>query len=112
MTLNEELARVEDVNVNLISMIFTLLVAVTIAMGLKVIGALLISSLLIIPAAAARQLAKSPESMVFWSMLIGIMAVLMGMTASWFLDLPAGPSIVVSASVIFLVLQFAPQPRA
>ena len=104
LTVNENLARVEGVNVTLVSSIFTILIAVTIAIGIKVIGALLISSLLIIPAAAARYLVCSPIRMVFVSMVIGIFAVCAGMTSSFFFDTPTGPAIILSASFIFSLL--------
>lgn len=109
MSVSEDLARVEGVNVTGIGLIYTLLVAITIALGIKVIGALLISSLLIIPAAAARNIAKSPEAMVLYAMLIGVIAVMLGLTSSYFWDTPAGPSIVVAATCFFIVLQMLPK---
>lgn len=109
MSVSEDLARIEGVNVAGIGLIYTLLVAITIAVGIKVIGALLISSLLIIPAAAARNIAESPEAMVFFAMLIGLIAVMLGLTSSYFWDTPAGPSIVVAATCFFIVLQMLPK---
>lgn len=109
MSVSEDLARVEGVNVAGIGLTYTLLVAITIAVGIKVIGALLISSMLIIPAAAARNIAQSPESMALYAMLIGVMAVVLGLTSSYFWDTPAGPSIVVAATCLFVVLQMLPK---
>ncbi|CAA6818072.1 MAG: Zinc ABC transporter, inner membrane permease protein ZnuB [uncultured Thiotrichaceae bacterium] len=109
MSVSEDLARVEGVNIAGIGLTYTLLVAITIAVGIKVIGALLISSMLIIPAAAARNLAKSPEAMVLYSMLIGVIAVVSGLSSSYFWDTPAGPSIVVAATCVFIVLQMLPK---
>lgn len=109
MSVSEDLARVEGVNVSVVGLTYTMLVAITIAIGIKVIGALLISSMLIIPAAAARNLAKSPEAMVLYSMCIGVIAVLLGLVSSYFGDTPAGPSIVVAATCIFIVLQMLPK---
>ena len=111
LTVHEDLARVEGVNVTLVSVTYTLLIALTIAVGMKVIGALLISSMLIIPAAAARKLANSPGRMVMLAMLIGILAVLGGLMLSYFWDTPAGPSIVVVASLIFAMLHVLPQNK-
>lgn len=108
LTVHEDLARVEGVKVTQISMVYTLLIALTVAVTMKVIGALLISSLLIIPAAGARRLAKTPEMMAIWAMLIGVFAVIGGMAASWFWDTPAGPSIVLVATVVFIVLHLIP----
>lgn len=109
MSVSEDLARVEGVNVAGIGLTYTLLVALTIAVGIKVIGALLISSMLIIPAAAARNLASSPEAMIFYSVGIGVVSVLLGLSSSYFWDTPAGPSIVVAATCLFIVLQMLPK---
>ncbi len=105
LTVHEELALVEGVNVSLISAIYTLLIAVLVAVAMKIVGALLITALLIIPAATARQFAKTPEQMAFYSIVIGMLAVLLGISASFLSDTPAGPSIVVSATVLFLMSQ-------
>ncbi len=111
LTVHEDLARVEGVNVTLISITYTLLIALTIAVGMKVIGALLISSMLIIPAAAARKLANSPGKMVIMAMLIGMLSVSGGLMLSYFWDTPAGPSIVVVSSFIFAMLHVLPLQR-
>jgi len=106
LTVHEELARVEGVNVPLISTVYTLLIAILVAISMKIIGALLITSLLIIPAATARRFSHSPEAMAVFSVILGALAVVLGLGASYFWDTPAGPSIVVSASVLFLLSQF------
>lgn len=105
LTVHEELARVEGVNVPLVSAIFTLLIAILVAIAMKIIGALLITSLLIIPAATARQFSRSPEQMAIFSIITGLIAVVIGLGASFVWDTPAGPSIVVSASGLFLLSQ-------
>ena len=105
LTVHEELARVEDVNVSLISAIYTLLIAILVAIAMKIIGALLITSLLIIPAATARQFSRSPEAMALFSVVVGMLAVVFGLTASYLWDTPAGPSVVIAASGLFLLSQ-------
>lgn len=105
LTVHEELALVEGVNVSLISAIYTLLIALLVAIAMKIVGALLITALLIIPAAAARQFSKTPEQMALLSIAMGMLAVLMGLIASFYSDTPTGPSIVVSATVLFLMSQ-------
>jgi len=105
LTVHEELALVEGVNVSLISAIYTLLIALLVAIAMKIVGALLITSLLIIPAATARQFSKTPEQMALISILFGMLAVVVGLIASFYSDAPAGPSIVVSATVLFLMSQ-------
>ena len=103
LTIHEELARVEGVNITLISMLYTLLIAILVAIAMKVVGALLITSLLIIPAAAARSFSRTPEQMAAFAVIVGMIAVVIGLGASYFWGTPAGPSIVVGASCVFLL---------
>ena len=111
ITVHEELARVEGLPVAAIRLALMLLIAVVIAVAMKVVGVLLITSLLIIPAAAAQRHARTPEQMALGASVLGIVAVCLGLTLSWFEDSPAGPSIVVSAAALFL-LSFAWPKRA
>jgi zinc transport system permease protein len=108
ITINEELAQVEGVPVARVRLGLMLLIAVVIAVAMKLVGILLITSLLIIPAAAARRLANTPEQMALFASLLGMLAVVGGISASWFWDTPAGPSVVVTALVEFLILYSLP----
>ena len=103
ITVHEELARVEGLPVAAIRLGLMLLIAVVIAVAMKIVGVLLITSLLIIPAAAAQRHARSPEQMALGASLLGVTAVCGGLAMSWFKDTPAGPSIVVCAAVLFLL---------
>ncbi|MEQ4309744.1 zinc ABC transporter permease subunit ZnuB [Pseudomonas syringae] len=103
MSVHEELARVEGLPVATLRMTLMLLIAVVIAVAMKIVGVLLITSLLIIPAAAAQRHARSPEQMALGASLLGVIAVCAGLSLSWFKDTPAGPSIVVSAAALFLL---------
>ena len=100
-TLNEDLAAASGLNPDRERLVLTLALAVTVAVAIKVVGALLIAAMLIIPAAAARGLARSPEAMAALSSLIGAGAVLGGLQMSLQLDTPAGPSIITVAALIF-----------
>ncbi|MBA1231377.1 zinc ABC transporter permease subunit ZnuB [Pseudomonas viridiflava] len=111
MTVHEELAKVEGLPVAALRMALMLLIAVVIAVAMKIVGVLLITSLLIIPAAAAQRHARSPEQMALGASLLGVTAVCIGLSLSWFKDTPAGPSIVVSAAALFL-LSFVLPKRA
>jgi zinc transport system permease protein len=102
VTVNEDLARAEGIAALRTRIIFMALVAALIALAMKVIGILLITSLLIIPAAAARAFARTPEQMAVFAGLIGATAGVLGLFASLRLDTPAGPSIVVAALILFL----------
>lgn len=102
-TLDTQLAKVEGVPVERLNLLLMCIVAVVVAMAMKVVGVLLITALLIIPAAASRCLTRSPESMAVLSAILGMLAVAAGLTASVFWDTPAGPSIVLAASTFFLL---------
>lgn len=106
ITVHEELAKVEGLPVAAIRLSLMLLIAVVIAVAMKIVGVLLITSLLIIPAAAAQRHARTPEQMALGASLLGIVAVCGGLSLSWFQDTPAGPSIVVTTAGLFL-LSFA-----
>lgn len=106
MTINEDLAQVEGVNVDLMRLLLMLMVGLVIAVAMKFVGALIITSLLIIPAATARRFARSPEVMAVMASIIGILAVFGGLAMSWHYDTPAGPSVVVAAAAIFMLSQF------
>lgn len=101
-TLNEDLAAAAGIDPKREQLILTLALAIVVAVAIKVVGALLISALLIIPAAAARPLAKTPERMALVAGAIGIASALGGLAAAWFLDTPAGPSIVCVAAAGYL----------
>lgn len=103
VTLNEELARAEGVNVAPVRLGFMLMMALAVAIGMKVVGILLIVSLLVIPAAAARQFARTPEEMAWLSALIGTLAVAGGIQASLIWDTPSGASIVCAAALLFAI---------
>ncbi|WP_318518790.1 zinc ABC transporter permease subunit ZnuB [Photobacterium leiognathi] len=105
MTISEEMAQVEGVNVDLMRLILMLMVGMVIAVAMKFVGALIITSLLIIPAATARRFARSPESMAALASVLGAIAVCLGLAMSWHYDTPAGPSVVVSAAAMFMLSQ-------
>jgi len=101
-TVQPELAAVEGVSLARSRFVLTLMLAALIAVGMKIVGMLLIVSLLVIPAAGARQLARTPEEMAAMASLLGVLAVLGGLFASLRLDLPAGPAIVACAALLFV----------
>ncbi|MDP2533124.1 zinc ABC transporter permease subunit ZnuB [Photobacterium damselae subsp. piscicida] len=111
MTINEEMAQVEGINVNLMRLLLMLMVGLVIAVAMKFVGALIITSLLIIPAATARRFARSPEMMACLASIIGAIAVVDGLILSWQYDTPAGPSVVVSAAALFVLSQFKKSER-
>lgn len=109
LTVHEELARVEGLPVGALRLALMLLIAVVIAVAMKIVGVLLITSLLIIPAASAQRHARSPEQMAAGASAVGLLAVCAGLALSWYQDTPAGPSIVVSAAGLFLLSFLLPR---
>lgn len=101
-TVNEEFATAESLKPGITQTIYLLLLAAVIAVTVRIIGVLLITALLVIPAATARRFAVSPESMALYASGLGAIAVVIGLTASLQWDTAAGPSIVVATLVIFL----------
>ena len=102
VTVNEELASAEGIPTFRVKFVFMLLIAFIIAVAMKLIGILLITSMLIIPAAAARRFAKTPEQMAVLAALAGIVSVVAGLWVSVVWNAPAGPCIVVVAAALFL----------
>ena len=104
ITISSDLAKAEGVAVTKIRFVYLTLLACTVAIGMQVVGALLITALLIIPAATARKLASTPEQMALLASGFGGLAVLCGMLLSWYADTPAGPSIVMAATLMFIIV--------
>lgn len=102
-TVNHEIAEAEGQKPDRTNIIFMLLMATVIAISMKIVGVLLITALLIIPAATARRFARGPEQMAIIAALIGAAAVVGGLFGSLNWDTPSGPSIVVAAMVLFLL---------
>ena len=102
-TVNYDLAAAEGMKPDLSNFIFTLLLAGVIAISIKMIGALLITGLLLIPAATARSLSSNPRQMVILSILVGIISVILGLFSSLELNTASGPSIIVAALVLFIL---------
>ena len=102
-TVNYDLAAAEGMKPDISNFIFTLLLAGVIALSIKMIGALLITGLLLIPAATARNFSNNPLQMVILSILIGIISVMIGLFSSLEFNSASGPSIIVAALVLFIL---------
>ena len=102
-TVNYDLAAAEGMRPEISNLIFTLLLAGVIALSIKMIGALLITGLLLIPAAIARNLSNSPKQMIIVAILAGIASVVLGLFTSLELNTSSGPSIVVVSLALFIL---------
>ena len=106
--MHEELAAVEGVPVTAVNLAFMMLLAVVVALAMKIVGILLVTSLIIIPAATARRFSATPEAMAVLAAVFGCLAVAGGLGGSMAFDTPSGPSIVVAAFALFLVSALTP----
>ena len=102
-TVNYDLSAAEGMKPEVSNFIFTLLLAGVIALSIKMIGALLITGLLLIPAATARNISNSPNQMVFLATLVGVISVIAGLFTSLELNTSSGPTIIVVALILFIV---------
>ncbi len=100
-TFDEEYAKISGVRTNTINIVLTLLTAITVVLSVKIVGVMLVSALLILPAVTALQLAKGFKSTIIIGGIISVVSVLLGITVSFFLDLPAGATIVMTNAVFF-----------
>lgn len=110
ITLHEEVAQTAGIAVPLVQGMFMIVLALTVAIALKTVGALLVPALLIIPAATAGRFARSPEHMVFLAISMASLAISMGLGASFMLNTPSGATIVTTCLILFLGSSFFKQP--
>ncbi len=111
-TIDEDLAAAEGVRTAALRIALMLLVAAVVALAMKAVGALLITALLLIPAATARRFARTPEAMAAGATLIGALSVAGGLGTSLHYDVPAAPGIVAVALCLFALTQLVPHGRA
>ena len=104
-SLNPSLAHVRGVRVHLLEYVFVLLLTVLTVACVKIVGAVLVEALLLIPAAAARNLNRSMRGFVLWSIAFSTVSCIAGIYAPmrWDLPLPSGGAIILAAAVIFVV---------
>jgi len=105
-TVNYELAEAEGLNPDRAKAIFTILMAAVIAISIKMVGLLLITGMLIIPAAMARNISDSPQKMVIFSIIGGLLSVALGLYSSLEFNTSSGPSIIAASLVLFILSLF------
>ncbi len=102
-TVNYELAEAEGMKPERVNAIFTILMAAIIAISIKMVGLLLITGMLIIPAAMARNISNNPKQMVLFSVVGGLLSVVMGLFGSLQINTPSGPSIITAGLILFIL---------
>lgn len=100
-TFDEEYAKTTGIKINSINALLTLLTALTVVLAVKMVGVMLVSALLILPAVIALQIAKSFKAALILSSLTSLISVILGITISFFLDLPTGATVVMVSAVLF-----------
>jgi zinc transport system permease protein len=101
VTFDEEFAKLTGVKTDRINLVLTFLTAITVVLAIKVVGIMLVSALLILPAVTALQLARGFKAAIMISTLDAFLSVLIGITLSFFLDIPAGATIVLINTAFF-----------
>lgn len=103
IALNRDLAAVQGVRVEALEYTLFLMLAVTVAVSMKLVGIILVTALLVVPAAAARNLSGSIRQMFLWSVGLGVAASVLGLAASYWMDTASGPTIVLICVAFFVV---------
>ncbi len=102
INIDEDLASVEGVKVDKYNLIYLLSIGVVVSLGVYLVGALITAALIAVPAASAKNLSNSLDSYKLWSVLIGVLGVLLGIFFARFLHLPTGPMVIITSAVLFI----------
>ncbi len=105
-SLSEELAWTSGISTMYVNLIFYILLSVSVVLGVKLLGIILVSALVITPPVTAKLVITSFKSYVIWSVIFSLMAFIGGLFASYYFDLPSGASIVLMATSIFILTMF------
>jgi zinc transport system permease protein len=111
MTFDRESAKVSGIHVNRLDILLTILTAVTVVLGMKIVGLLLVAALMVIPAAAGLQMASNFKQAIVLSSIVSLISVIGGLILAFALDLPASGTIVCLSFIFFLIFFFAKRER-
>lgn len=109
LAVQPDIAQVEGYRTTVLSFCFVLFLSITISVGMVTVGALLIVSMLIIPAATARLIANQLKTMVFAAWIFTVISIISGMVAAYYVDLPAGPMVVIASGGLFVLAYLSAQ---
>jgi zinc transport system permease protein len=103
LTFDEATARVSGIRVGALNLLLAVMAAVTVSVGMRIVGILMVAALMIVPVAAALQLGRGFKATLLWSVLFSMVSLVMGLATSYYLDLPPGGTIVLLAVGVFLL---------
>jgi len=106
MTFDRDTAWLSGISVGKLELVFYIILSVAIVLGVKLLGIILVSALLIIPPTTAKLFASSFQNLLFWSIIAGELSIMLGLVTSYFLDLPSGATIILMGSLLFFCLFF------
>lgn len=106
-SINKELAHVRNINTELLTFAFYILLAVALVLSTKIMGIILISALLITPAATAKTVARSYKGFIAYTTIASVLMISIGLIASYLINTPSGPMVVITGSLLFLTAQIA-----
>lgn len=104
MTLDEDIANVAGINTSMINMVFSILTAAVVVVGMTVVGVLLVSALMIVPVATSHLLRLGFKATMGWAVVFSVLAVTIGLTSSFYLDIAPGGTIVMTAILLYVIV--------
>lgn len=104
MSLDEDIANVAGINTGMINMLFSILTAMVVVVGMTIVGILLVSALMIVPVATAHLLRVGFKATMGWAVVFSISSVLIGLTSSFYLDIAPGGTIVMTAILLYIIM--------
>ena len=110
VSLDPDIAQVQGIKVRVMSTLMAVLAAIVVVVGMRVVGLLLVSAIMIVPVAAAQQLTRSFRSTAVIAVIIGLIASITGLAGSFYIEVPPGPAIVILALACFAVLALIAVP--
>ncbi|MFC1633063.1 metal ABC transporter permease, partial [Patescibacteria group bacterium] len=99
----KDLAKTDGINTKFYEYIFMILLAIVVAASVKIVGVILVSALIVLPAATARNLSNSLKQMFFWSVVAGVFSAILGLGVSYIWNLATGPTIVLVSAAFFII---------
>jgi zinc transport system permease protein len=112
MSLDEDIANVAGINTGTINMLFSILTALVVVVGMTIVGILLVSALMIVPVATAHLLRVGFRATMCWAVVFSILSVLIGLTSSFYLDIAPGGTIVMTAILLYIIMTMIRQCMA